>query len=69
MSQMIERKAQEKNAKIKTITNDDMVEQLRGAAESGQTLAPQLVTEVTLLDDKDAAAREGGAQEKKEGAE
>jgi hypothetical protein len=48
MSQLIETKAREKNAAIKTITNEDMLDQLKEAAERGDSVVPQLTTQVSL---------------------
>ena len=48
MSRLIEDKAKERNADIKTITTDDMIEQLRTAAERGDTTVPTLVTRVDM---------------------
>ena len=68
MSQLIQSKALEQNATIKTITNEDMLDTLKEAADRGDSVVPHLTTRVSLAAEGAQAAEAAEAAEGAEGA-
>lgn len=61
MSEMIERKASERNAKIIAVDSNDIVRQMKEAADRGDDRVPQLVTRADLSGKEGAEGADGKA--------